>query len=124
MKSFQYTNRIAVLTIVALSVALFTAQVHADEPYQGAASRAVRYRDLNLDTDAGAKVLYRRIYYAAVQVCGDPFSRQLDQAAAAKACVDKAIASSVHALDSAQLARTAYAHGYAVKGANSMASVR
>jgi UrcA family protein len=32
----------------------------------------VAYSDLNLDSPAGAKTLYRRIAYAARQVCGSP----------------------------------------------------
>ena len=57
------------------------------------------YADLNLNTQAGAAVLYQRIHNAAQQVCGDVGSRELAQAAAAKACVDRAIVASVHSVN-------------------------
>jgi UrcA family protein len=124
MNTLKYSQKFAVLAVAALSVAFFAVAAQAGDAPLDVGSRAVRYSDLNLSSEAGAKVLYRRIYYAAVQVCGDAFSRQLDQAAAAKACMDKAIASSVRAVNSAQLTRTANAHGYSVETSISVASVR
>jgi UrcA family protein len=65
----------------------------------GGPARTVKYADLNLNSHAGAATLYGRIRHAAEQVCGDTGSRQLEQAAVAKACVDRAIRTSVHAVN-------------------------
>ena len=124
MTTVKYSKKIAALAVAVLSAASFAVAAHAGDAFVNAGSRVVRYSDLNLSSEAGAQVLYRRIHYAAVQVCGDTSSRQLDQAAAAKACMEKAIASSVWAVNSAQLTRTANAHGYAVDAAISVASTR
>jgi UrcA family protein len=83
----------------------------------------VDYSDLNLGSTAGANALYQRIRGAAKQVCGDVDSRQRDQAAAAKACMERAIVSSVHAVNSAQLTSTANAHGYALRSSFDVASL-
>lgn len=84
----------------------------------------MRYEDLNLSTAAGAKALYRRIHTAALQVCGDVNSRQPDQATAAQACVDHAIASSVRAVNRESLTRIASVHGYDGATSVSVASIR
>jgi UrcA family protein len=55
-------------------------------------ARTVHYGDLNLNTKAGEARLHARIVAAAEQVCGDVGDRQLERAAAAKACVDRAVA--------------------------------
>ena len=87
-------------TMAAVSAVCFAAVTiaHADD-----AARTVRYSDLNLNTQAGAAVLYKRIHNAAVAVCGDVDSRQLAEAAAAKACVDRAIFKSVRSVNAPTL---------------------
>jgi UrcA family protein len=57
-------------------------------------SETVHYADLNLSSPQGAAVLYRRIKWAARDVCGwndDVLEMQAD----ARACLDKAIADAV-----------------------------
>lgn len=57
-------------------------------------SETVHYADLNLSSPQGAAALYRRIKWAARNVCGwndDVLEMQAD----AQACVDKAIADAV-----------------------------
>ncbi len=103
---------------VAVCLASVTIVAHADE-----AARTVRYADLNLNTQAGAAVLYKRIRNAAEQVCGDVDSRQLAQAAAAKACVDKAIFTGVHSVNSPKLTNEYNAHAGIAQLIN-VASVR
>jgi UrcA family protein len=108
----KFTGKYVALLIAAtLSVVALGFNAHAGEAV-GATTRAVAYADLNLDTVAGAKVLYKRIEKAAEAVCGDVGSRQLEQAAAAKACVDHAVASSVRAVNRAQLTRVANLNGH------------
>ena len=124
MKAINYSKKFALATVAVVGVTCFAVGAHADDLMSGAQSRAVRYEDLNLGTAAGAKILYQRIHTAALQVCGEVSSRQLDQAAAAQACVDRAIASSVRAVNREQLTRTAGAHGYDVTTSVSLAAAR
>lgn len=55
----------------------------------------VRFQDLNLNTQAGVKVLHQRIQGAANQVCGEVDGRDLAVARAHKACVEQAVADAV-----------------------------
>ena len=66
-------------------------------------TRTVRYADLDLNTQKGATVLYNRIRHAAEQVCGYEGFQPIAIAAPVKACVDRAVASSVHAMNNARL---------------------
>jgi UrcA family protein len=59
----------------------------------------VKYADLDVATEAGATVLYRRIRNAADQACGKGEERDLAQVARAQACTDRAIAEAVAAVN-------------------------
>jgi UrcA family protein len=102
---------IAVFGLSALAIGAQAGETH-DVP-----TRAVRYSDLDLSTEKGAAVLYNRIRQAAEEVCGDPNSRQLAEAAAAKACVGRAVSSSVQAVNNAKLTRV-YDNRNGVKSIN------
>jgi len=102
MKAINYTKQIALASIAAICVAS-TMGARADETSAEAPVRTVRYADLNLNTPTGIKTLYNRIRGAAEQVCGDVYSRQLEQAAAAKACVRHAVYASVHSVNNVRL---------------------
>jgi UrcA family protein len=91
------TKNFTMAAVAAVCLASVTI-AHADD-----ATRTVRYSDLNLNTQAGAAVLYKRIRNAAVQVCGDVDARQLAEAAAAKACVDRAIFTGVRSVNAPKL---------------------
>jgi UrcA family protein len=108
MKTSNYTKQIAMASIAAICVASATIGAQADE--FSAPTRTVRYADLNLDTAAGVAVLYKRIRYAAEEVCGDAKWRGLAEAAAAKACADHAVYVSVHSLNNAKLTNEYNAH--------------
>jgi len=70
----------------------------------------VKYRDLNIGSPAGARVLLKRIVAAANTACGGaPDIRELDQRATFEACRKSAVARAVVAVDSPML--TAMAHG-------------
>ena len=99
------TKSFTMAAIAAVCLASVTIIAHADE-----AARTVRYSDLNLNTQAGAAVLYKRIRNAAEEVCGDVGSRQLAEAAAAKACVDRAIVTSVRSVNAPRLTREYNTH--------------
>ena len=64
----------------------------------------VRYDDIELNTELGNTVLYRRIVSAAVQVCGSPDIRDLDAMAAAKTCRRTAVERAVESVHSQMLA--------------------
>jgi UrcA family protein len=55
----------------------------------------VSYADLNLNTEAGAEALYRRLRRAADQVCMSSGSLDAGMKAAWRACYDKAMNSAV-----------------------------
>jgi UrcA family protein len=71
-----------------------------------APTKTVRYEDVNLNTDAGVQVLYKRIRGAANQVCGDYEMRDPAVAQAHKACVDRAVADAVTTVNNQMLTRT------------------
>lgn len=71
---------------------------------------AVKYGDLNLATDAGARTLYRRIATAARQVCpAGEGSRILKLDAMARTCIRESISRAVHEVNSPRLAEVAAA---------------
>jgi UrcA family protein len=122
MKTSHYTTQIAMASFAAICVACATMGAHADEP--NAPTRTVHYSDLNLDTPAGISVLYKRIRNAAEEVCGDVNSRQLEEAAAAKACVDHAVYVSVHSVNNVKLINEYRAHMGAAQESINVASTR
>jgi len=103
MKTISYSKNLALVGFATLCVTGFAFGAHAAESSFQAPARTVHYSDLNLNTQVGAEVLYKRIRFAAEQVCGDVSSRQLAQAAAARACVDKAVTAGVRAVNNGQL---------------------
>jgi UrcA family protein len=119
MKTFNH-NKLATVTLALLGVAFFAAGAHADQ----ANSITVRYSDLKPNSAVSAKVLYQRIHTAAMKVCGDEDSRQLNHAAAVKACEDQAVERSVRAVNQAQLTHIANEHGLGVRTDITVAAAR
>ena len=104
MKTIAQNHRnFTMAAVAAVCLATVTVGAHADEAVSGAAARTVHYAALDLNTQAGAAVLYKRIRNAAEQVCGDVGARGLAEAAAAKACVDRAIFASVRTVNNPSL---------------------
>jgi UrcA family protein len=68
--------------------------------------QTVRFQDLDLNTDAGVQVLYHRIKGAANQVCGYVDVRNLVAARTHQACVDRAMADAVAAVNNQMLTKT------------------
>jgi UrcA family protein len=94
MKKINNSRNIALAFVAALGMASIAA--HASEVR--VLTVTVHYSDLKPQQAAGAKVLYRRIRNAAEQVCGDEGSRQLQEAMAARACVDQAVLAGIRAV--------------------------
>jgi UrcA family protein len=107
MKTFTLRNskNILVAAVAAVSFASVAQMAQAAGVLNDRPALTVHYSDLNLDTPAGAAVLYQRIRHAAEQVCGKADSRRLDEMVVAQNCMNKAIASSVSAVGNAQLTR-------------------
>jgi UrcA family protein len=103
MKTITRNSKSFLAAVAAVCLASVTIVAHADEAANGVPARTVHYSDLDINTRAGATVLYARIRNAAQQVCGDVDSRQLAVSAAAKACVNRAIYTSVRSVNSPKL---------------------
>jgi len=87
----------------ALTVGLLVGVAHGAEPGTDAPVKAVTYQDLNLKTDAGVQVLYKRIEGAAKEVCGGLEIRDLQGVRAHKACVQRAMDDAVAAVNNQML---------------------
>lgn len=113
MKTFTLhsSKNILFAAVAAVSFASVAQVAQAADVVNERPTLTVRYSDLNLDTPAGAAVLYQRIRHAAEQVCGKADSRRLDEMVVARNCMDKAIASSVSAVGNAQLTSQYVARG-------------
>ena len=70
----------------------------------------VRYDDIELNTELGNTVLYRRIVSAAVEVCGQPDIRDLDAIAATRTCQRTAVERAVESVHSQLLTAIHSAH--------------
>jgi UrcA family protein len=103
MKTITRNSKSFLAAVAAVCLASVTITAHADEVANGVPTRTVHYSGLDINTRAGATVLYARIRNAAQQVCGDADSRQLAVSAAVKACVNRAIYTSVRSVNSPKL---------------------
>ena len=93
-----------VVMAAALTVGLLVGVgAHGAEPGTDAPVKAVTYQDLNLKTDAGVQVLYKRIHGAANQVCGGLEIRDLPGLRAHKACVQRAMDEAVATVNNQML---------------------
>jgi len=71
----------------------------ATPPQAGVPSVVVKFNDLDLDTDAGAQALYRRLVIAARQVCPSDAGVNLHLANLAYRCRSEALARAVRQLN-------------------------
>jgi UrcA family protein len=93
------------LAIVALGILSgATSLAAAATPTSDLAAVVVRYADLDLTTEQGARTLYRRIVGAAETVCPRADIRDLGRSAQARSCREQAIAHAVQYVSSSQLA--------------------
>jgi UrcA family protein len=101
-RSLALAGACAALLVTTLSVAAPS----SDE----VPSVRVRYDDLNLGTTAGVAVLYRRISFAAREVCPGSDSRDLNLLYRSERCRAQAIARAVTQVNNPQLASLHAAH--------------
>jgi len=95
--NMQNTNsalRMSWVTLAALSATMLVGVSHAASP-DNVPSRVVDYQDLDLNSNAGVQALYRRIHFAADQVCGRADSRELARSQVKKACVERAVSDAI-----------------------------
>ena len=95
--------RQALVVLAVLSATMLAGVTQAAAP--DFPKQAVSYKDLNLDSNAGIQVLYKRIQGAANQVCGKADIRDLQGMSVQKACVARAISGAVAAVNSPTLTR-------------------
>lgn len=102
-----YTAIYCTLGTAALCAASASVQAAAED----VPSKTVKFEDLNITSQAGAKVLYGRIRAAARDVCrassgGDPILHQ-----AVSACIEKAIDKAVKDVNSPVLTSLRFGSG-------------
>jgi UrcA family protein len=88
-------------TLGAAALCALTATAGADT--QTPLTKTVKFDDLNIATPAGAKVLYRRIQAAAVEVCPPQMFYTLQMEQIQRACVNQAIDNAVKSVNSTAL---------------------
>jgi len=103
MNTFQRLIALAALALIASAFGI--AQAFADEPGGAAHHRLVRYDDLNLGHEAGARKLYKRIKDAAEIVCRPFNGRPLSQHENQFTCVNSAIEGAVRQVNEPMLTR-------------------
>jgi len=124
MKTLKMNNATHFLFVAVAAVSLGSVAVAAHADPVDAPARTVHYSDLNLNTQAGVATLYNRIRNAAQLVCGNVDPRRLDEAASAKACIDKAVFSSVSAVNNPKLTSEYNARVNGTQKQFSVASIR
>jgi UrcA family protein len=97
--------RHTLVVLAELSATMLAGVTQAAAPGDYFPKQAVTYKDLNLNSNAGIQVLYKRIQGAANQVCGKVDGRDLQGMSVKKACVDRAISDAVAAVNSPTLTR-------------------
>jgi len=93
---------IAVIFTLALPMVVSAASPsHIDD-----AAVRVSYADLNIENEAGAKVLYARLQRASQEVCGIgsyDLVRSVTESRKARACYEEALSTAVERIDSDML---------------------
>lgn len=99
------TTQLALLMAAgSLGCLLGAGAASADTVNADAPSRVVRYSTEALTSNDGLQDLYRRIQFAAKQVCPDSFSRDLHANELVKACRQLAVTNAIHQINNSQLA--------------------
>ena len=86
--------RATLAAVISCGIALTTTAM-ADERDGEPLRKVVSYAELNLNSEAGSRVLYGRLRMAATQVCAPFKGGTLKQIAQWRECVDKTIARAV-----------------------------
>jgi UrcA family protein len=101
----RITGLAGALVITTGMVAGFATNAEAAPPVGGETrSVAVRYADLDLNREAGARTLYQRLRNAARDVCGTANPRDLPGRAAVRECRSAALTDAVTRLGNERVA--------------------
>lgn len=92
------------MVLCGTSGVAFAAAASAGTPSSTVPSVAVKYDPQSLTTDAGARVVYRRLLKAAENVCPDLDSGSFITRSATLECRREAVARAVHQIGNARLA--------------------
>jgi UrcA family protein len=98
------TGRAAAIALAASLAAVSAGTALAAPAAEDAPSTTVRYGDLNLATEKGARILFQRISNAAKQVCPDADYRDLSSQVRARTCQKEAVERAVREVKSPHLA--------------------
>jgi UrcA family protein len=93
--SSRSTRRCVVATLVALVCIANAGTGQTSEPL----TKKIVYNDLDANTDAGAKLLYVRLRFAAREVCTPYESIELSRLRAWQTCVNNALTSAVQQIN-------------------------
>jgi UrcA family protein len=97
-------SRILPMAIAALAISSTAAFAGPGAPDGESFKTSVRSADLNLNTDADAKVLLRRIQAAAGHQCGgEPNALELSRVRIYNGCVDAAVTETVARINNPRL---------------------
>ena len=125
MKIQKNGMRMGWVALAAVTAAMVAGVSQADDLGDNVPQQKVVYKDLNLKSDAGIQVLYRRIQGAANQVCGKVDEHDLAGMLVRKTCVEKAVSDAVSSVDSPMLKRAYIAKtGSAARQMVTVAQVR
>ena len=94
---------LGIAAIVATGLVLPLAGMTATPSHIDDAAVKVSYADLNINNEAGAKVLYARLQRASQEVCGvgsHDILRSLTETKKARACYEKALTAAIQKIDS------------------------
>jgi UrcA family protein len=99
------TMRMTWAILAAVSTTMLAGVTQAAGSGDNLPKQAVTYKDLNLNSNEGTEVLYKRIQNAANVVCGKVDVRDLQGMSAKRTCLDRAISQAVAAVNSPMLTR-------------------
>jgi UrcA family protein len=99
-----------VLSMAALVAAMTVALSASATPVTDAPTVAVRFGDLNLASDAGTQVLFRRLSYAAHQVCGHAGPHEFARITEVRACYRQALGNAVASIHNERVSALYRAH--------------
>jgi UrcA family protein len=96
--------RVALVLLGSLAGVMAAGAAGAATPDSDVPSVVVKFDDLTLDTDSGVNRLYRRIVFAAKQVCSNGDMRGLHSHQQAEQCRRQAVARAIQQIDNPRLA--------------------
>ena len=95
---------VALVLLGSLAGVMAAGAAGAATPDSDVPSVVVKFNDLTLDTDTGVNRLYRRVEFAAKQVCPDGDMRDLSAHQLVERCRQQAMTRAIRQIDNSRLA--------------------